>query len=77
MQVDRADFPTDDIPSYPSDATFDLRGGVELGAVDIGLWVENLANKRAQVSQQNDRVMGARILYTAPRTYGLNLSYSF
>lgn len=77
VQVDRADFPTDDIPSYPSYATFDLRGGVELGAVDIGLWVENLANKRAQVSQQNDRVMGARILYTAPRTYGLNLSYSF
>ncbi len=77
VQVDRADFPTDDVPSYPSYATFDLRGGVELGDLDIGLWVENFTNKRAQVSQQNDRVMGARILYTAPRTYGLNLSYSF
>jgi iron complex outermembrane recepter protein len=77
VQVDRADFPTDDVPSYPSYATFDLRGGVELGKFDIGLWVENITNKRAQVSQQNDRVMGARILYTSPRTYGLNLSYEF
>ncbi len=77
VQVDRADFPTDDVPSYPSYAVFDLRGGVELGDFDIGLWVENFTNKRAQVSQQNDRVMGARILYTTPRTYGLNLSYSF
>jgi iron complex outermembrane recepter protein len=77
VQTDRADFPTDNIPSYPSYATFDLRGGVELGSVDIGLWVENITNKRAQVSQQIDAVMGARILYTAPRTYGLNLSYGF
>jgi iron complex outermembrane recepter protein len=77
VQVDRADFPTDDVPSYPSYAIFDLRGGVELGKFDIGLWVENVTNKRAQVSQQNDRVMGARILYTSPRTYGLNLSYEF
>jgi iron complex outermembrane recepter protein len=77
VQVDRADFPTDDVPSYPSYAIFDLRGGFNLGDLDIGLWVENFTNKRAQVSQQNDRVMGARILYTSPRTYGLNLSYSF
>jgi iron complex outermembrane recepter protein len=77
VQVDRADFPTDDIPSYPAYATFDLRSGVDFGALNIGLWVENFTNKRAQVSQQNDRVMGARILYTAPRTYGLNLSYAF
>jgi outer membrane receptor protein involved in Fe transport len=77
VQVDRADFPTDDIPSYPSYATFDLRGGVDLGAFSVGLWVENITNKRAQVSQQNDRVLGARILYTAPRTYGLNASYAF
>jgi iron complex outermembrane recepter protein len=77
VQVDRADFPTDDVPSYPSYAIFDLRAGVDLGALNIGAWVENFTNKRAQVSQQNDRVMGSRILYTAPRTYGLNLSYAF
>ncbi len=77
VQVDRADFPTDDVPSYPSYAIFDVRAGVELGDFDIGLWVENFTNKRAQVSQQNDRVMGSRILYTTPRTYGLNLSYTF
>jgi iron complex outermembrane recepter protein len=77
VQVDRADFPTDDVPSYPSYAIFDLRGGVELGNFDVGLWVENVTNKRAQVSQQNDRVLGSRILYTSPRTYGLNLSYAF
>lgn len=77
VQVDREDFPTDDVPSYPSYATFDLRGGVDFGDFDVGLWVENLTNERAQVSQQFDRVMGARIIYTAPRTYGLNLSYAF
>ena len=77
VQVDRADFPTDDVPSYPSYAVFDLRGGVDLGSLNVGLWVENFTNKRAQVSQQNDRVMGARILHTAPRTYGINLSYGF
>jgi iron complex outermembrane recepter protein len=77
VQVDRGDFPAAAVPSYPSYATFDLRGGFNLGDIDIGLWVENITNKRAQVSQQNDRVMGARILYTAPRTYGLNLSYAF
>jgi iron complex outermembrane recepter protein len=75
--VDRADFPGDVVRDYPSYAIFDVRGGVELGGIDIGLWVENFTNKRAQVSQQNDRVMGTRILYTAPRTYGLNLSYAF
>lgn len=77
VQVDREDFPTDDVPSYPSYATFDLRGGVDFGDFDVSLWVENLTNERAQVSQQIDRVMGARIIYTAPRTYGLNLSYAF
>lgn len=77
VQVDRADFPTDSVPSYPSYAIFDARAGVELGNFDIGIWVENLTNKRAQVSQQNDRVMGPRILYTAPRSFGLNLSYDF
>ena len=77
VQVDREDFPTDDVPSYPSYATFDLRGGIDFGDFDVGLWVENLTDKRAQVSQQTDRVMGARILYTLPRTYGLNLSYAF
>ena len=77
VQVDREDFPTDDVPSYPSYATFDLRGGVDFGNFDVGLWVENVTNERAQVSQQIDRVMGARIIYTAPRTYGLNLSYAF
>lgn len=77
VQVDRADFPTDDVPSYPSYAIFDLRGGVDVGDFDIGLWVENFTNKRAQVSQQNDRVLGARILYTSPRTIGMNVSYAF
>jgi iron complex outermembrane recepter protein len=77
VQVDRADLPGANVGNYPSYAIFDLRGGVELGDFDIGLWVENITNKRAQVSQQNDRVMGTRVLYTTPRTFGLNLSYGF
>lgn len=77
VQIDRADTPVSSVRSYPAFAIFDLRGGVDLGDLDIGLWIENIANKRSQVSQQNDRVLGARILYTTPRTFGLNLSYAF
>jgi iron complex outermembrane recepter protein len=77
VQVDRADTPGSSIRSYPSYAIFDIRAGTNLGKLDIGIWIENIANKRAQVSQQNDRVLGSRVFYTNPRTYGLNLSYAF
>ncbi len=77
IQIDRADVPNSTIRSYPSYAIFDLRAGVNWDNIDLSVWVENIANERTQVSQQNDLVMGPRILYTAPRTYGLNVSMSF
>jgi iron complex outermembrane recepter protein len=77
VPIDRADNPAVSVRAYPSYVTFDLRAGIDIGDFDLGLWVENFTDKRAVVSQINDRVLGARVLFTAPRTYGLNLSYSF
>lgn len=77
VQLDRADDPLTTVTSYPSYAIFDARLGFNLRKLDVTLWVENLANKRAQVSRQRDAVLGTRVFYTTPRTYGVNLSYRF
>ncbi len=77
VQVDREDVPGSNLRAYKSYSLFDFRAGLNLGKIDASLFVENIANKRVQVSQQNDRVLGSRIFYTDPRTYGLNLSYAF
>jgi outer membrane receptor protein involved in Fe transport len=45
--------------------------------LDVSLWVENIADKRSRVSQQFDRVLGGRLFFTRPRTFGLNASYAF
>ena len=77
IQTDRSDDPLTTVGAYPSYAIFDARAGVNLRNIDITLWVENFANKRAIVSRQRDRVLGTRLFYTTPRTYGVNLSYRF
>ncbi len=77
IQSDRADDPLDIVASYPSYALFDARVGGKWNALDVSLFVENIANKRARVSQQADRILGDRILFTNPRTMGVNLSYKF
>jgi iron complex outermembrane recepter protein len=77
VQVDREDVPGSNLREYKSYSLFDFRAGFNLGVFDASMFVENIANKRVQVSQQNDRVLGSRIFYTEPRTYGLNLSYAF
>ena len=77
VQIDRSDDPLTTVRAYPSYAIFDARAGVNLRNIDITLWVENFANKRAIVSRQRDRVLGTRLFYTTPRTYGVNLSYRF
>lgn len=77
VQIDRADNPAVTVNDYPPYALLDVRAGVKWRNLDMTLWVENVLDRRAQVSQQPDRVLGGRVFYTAPRTIGLNLSYAF
>jgi outer membrane receptor protein involved in Fe transport len=77
VPVDRNDDPTSQIDSRPAYSLFDLRTGVSFDNLDLTLWVENLANKRTEVSSQPDSVLGRRVIFTAPRTIGVNASYVF
>jgi iron complex outermembrane recepter protein len=77
VPVDRNDDPTSQIDSRPAYSLFDLRTGVSFDNLDLTLWVENLANKRTEVSSQPDSVLGRRVIFTAPRTMGVNASYTF
>ncbi|TAG77755.1 MAG: TonB-dependent receptor [Betaproteobacteria bacterium] len=77
VQTDRADFADAVVRVRPAYSIFDLRAGVTWDKLDMTLWVENLANKRAVVSEQRDRVMGPRVIFSSPRTLGVNLSYGF
>ncbi len=77
VQVDRADTATAVVRTYPAYATFNLRAGMNFDNFDASFWVQNVSNKRAIVSEQPDRVMGPRVVYTTPRTLGMNLSYTF
>jgi outer membrane receptor protein involved in Fe transport len=65
------------IASRPAYTIMDLRAGMQWDKLDLTLWVENIANKRAVVSEQFDRVMGQRLFFTPPRTYGVSASYTF
>jgi iron complex outermembrane recepter protein len=77
VPVDRNDDPTSQIDSYSAYSLFDLRAGVSFDKLDLTLWVENIANKRVEVSSQPDSVLGRRVIFTSPRTIGLNASYTF
>jgi iron complex outermembrane recepter protein len=77
VPVDRGDDPTSPVNSRAAYSLFDLRTGASFDKLDISFWVENLANKRVEVSSQPDAVMGRRLIFTSPRTYGMNLSYAF
>jgi iron complex outermembrane recepter protein len=77
VPIDRADDPADTVRARPSYSIFDVRAGMTYEKLDVTLWIENVANKRAEVSAQNDRVLGARLIYTTPRTYGVTLAYAF
>jgi iron complex outermembrane recepter protein len=60
------------LPSYFSG---NIRFGLETEAVTITAYVENLTNKRAQLSAVDPEVEG--FLVSRPRTYGVSLSASF
>jgi iron complex outermembrane recepter protein len=63
--------------TYPAHTMFDLRGGVSWDRLDLSFFIENVANKRAEISNQEQGIMGRRIFFTTPRTLGVSLSYNF
>ncbi|MDN3920317.1 TonB-dependent receptor [Roseateles violae] len=77
---DRTDSASETPPLYyPSYTLYDGNVGLYKGDWGLSLWVQNIANTRAQVSVQNlgDTLLGTRMIYTTPRTIGLNFSYTF
>ncbi len=63
---------------YPAYTTYSASVGIGKGKWDAQLWVANLSNTRALVSNQTaGAVLGERLIYTLPRTLGVNLSYAF
>jgi iron complex outermembrane recepter protein len=68
----------DGIFIYPAYTTYNAYVGIGKGKWDAQLWVNNLTNERALVSNQTaGAVLGERLIYTVPRTVGLNLNYNF
>lgn len=70
------------IPQYrlPAYTTVDLRGGVQVGRFNLGLFVRNLTNKRGETAADTTlSIQGgpARVNVIAPRTLGLQLSMDF
>lgn len=77
---DRTDSVTENPPIvYPSYTLYNASVGLYKDDWSISLWVQNLSNLRTPVSVQSlgDTLMGSRLIYTTPRTVGVNLSYSF
>jgi outer membrane receptor protein involved in Fe transport len=63
---------------YPAYTTASLYAGIGKGKWDAQLWINNATNERGLVSNQTaGAVLGERLIYTVPRTVGLNLSYAF
>jgi iron complex outermembrane recepter protein len=77
VPIDRSDNPATPVSEWPSYSLFDVRAGMSFDKFDVTLWVENVANKRVEVSSQKDDLIGRRLIFTSPRTYGVNLSYVF
>ncbi len=79
VRTDRADSEAGNagVRIFPAYTRVNASIGVERDAWGVQLWAENLADKRAIVSSQAGGIMGERIIYTQPRTLGMNLSYRF
>jgi len=78
VQSDRFDNNGGSMPLvYPSYTRFNARAGFSWDKLDVTLWVDNLTDKRAVVSNERGGMMGRRLYFTSPRTVGVNLSYAF
>jgi iron complex outermembrane recepter protein len=77
IAIDRADSPTESVRQRPAYTLLNANTGVSFGNWDANFWIQNLANKRAEVSAQEQGIMGARITFATPRTMGVNVTYNF
>ena len=77
VPIDRADSPTQTVRVRPAYSLYNGSMGLSIGEWDIQLWMQNLNNKRAEVSGQEGGIMGPRVIYSTPRTIGTNITYSF
>ncbi len=79
VRSDRSDSSADNdsVFIYPSYTVLNAAVGFGQGPWEAQVWVQNLADKRALVSNQAAGLMGDRLIFSQPRTVGLNVSYSF
>jgi iron complex outermembrane recepter protein len=79
VRQNRSDDPLDNnaIRIFPSITRYNASVGLSRDAWDVQLWVDNLTNERELVSGQASGIMGERVIFTTPRTIGLNASYKF
>jgi iron complex outermembrane recepter protein len=79
LASDRSDSPLDNssVATLPAVTRFNASVGLSKDAWDANLWIDNLSNVRKVVSGQTGGLMGPRVIYTTPRTVGLNFSYKF
>jgi iron complex outermembrane recepter protein len=79
VPVDRSDSSADIIRKRPGYSLYNFNAGATYGDWDVSVWVQNLSNKRAEVSGQGSTtdIMGPRVIYATPRTIGTNISYNF
>lgn len=70
---------TNGVPArvFPSYSIFNANASLSKDNWELGLWVRNLADSKAQVSSQPIGITGARPITAQPRTIGVNLSYQF
>jgi iron complex outermembrane recepter protein len=79
VRTDRADSEAGNagVRIFPAFTRYNASVSVARAPWDVQLWVQNLTNERALVSSQAGGIMGERVIYTQPRTVGLNVSYEF
>ena len=77
VQNDRQDDPTSPVFEYPSYTTFSANIGFGKDNWDLALWVQNLTDEDAIVSNLNGGILGRRTIALTPRTIGINFSYKY
>jgi iron complex outermembrane recepter protein len=80
VRSDRADSVEDNaaVFVYPAHTTFNASIGLGRDAWEVQLWAKNLTDEKALTSNQSGgSVIGRRLIYTTPRTVGLNASRNF
>lgn len=77
IAIDRADSPTSSVRERPAYTLLNANSGISFGNWDANFWIQNLVNKRAEVSAQEAGLMGARLRFATPRTMGVNVTYYF